>query len=145
MAERLNPWRGVAIALTILGILDAGYLTWAHYSNASVLCAGSNQCDIVQESVYASVAGVPVALLGFAGYVIMLILLLLEQREGSLVQNIPVILFGLTLVGAAYSAYLTYLELYVILAICPYCVASAVIMAALFAITIYRLFASETD
>ncbi|MEJ2149476.1 MAG: vitamin K epoxide reductase family protein, partial [Chloroflexota bacterium] len=51
----------------------------------------------------------------------------------------PMLAFGLTLVGTLYSAYLTYLELFVIFAICPYCVTSAVIMVALFGLALYRL------
>lgn len=139
MARQFELLRRISIALAILGILVAGYLTWADLTKSEVVCIGSNGCGIVQNSSYSSVAGIPVALLGLVGYVAILGLLLLEYRGGQLADNTPLILFGLTLLGVAYSAYLTYLELFVILAICLYCVASAVIMAALFGIAVYRV------
>lgn len=132
--------RRISIGLAVLGLLVAGYLTWTHYANASVQCiGGSNECDIVQSSSYSMIAGFPVALLGLIGYVMILGLLFLEEKGGRLAENAPLLLFGLTLVGVAYSAYLTYLELAVIGAICQYCVASAILMTALFGIATYRV------
>ena len=131
--------RRISIGLSLLGILIAGYLTWAHYANATVLCIGSNGCEIVQQSVYSTVAGTPVALFGLIGYVVIAGLLVVEENRALFSSAIPLLIFGLTLIGAAYSIYLTYLELFVIFAICQYCVTSAIIMVILFTIAIYRM------
>ena len=140
MTAHITLLRRISIGLAVAGLLVAGYLTWTHYSNSSVQCfGGSNECDVVQSSAYSSVAGIPVALLGLVGYILILGLLLVEEKGGRLAENAPLLLFGLTLVGIAYSAYLTYLELAVIRAICQYCVASAILMAALFGVAVYRL------
>jgi len=139
MTSRITLLRRISIGLTVLGLLVAAYLTWTHYSHSSVQCiGGSNECDVVQSSSYSSVAGFPVALLGLLGYIAILGLLLAEEKGGRLAENAPLLLFGLTLIGVAYSAYLTYLELAVIHAICQYCVTSAIIMTILFGIAAYR-------
>jgi uncharacterized membrane protein len=104
-----------------------------------VICIGSNGCDIVQQSIYSTIAGLPVAILGLVGYSVILALLLLEQKGGHGLRHIPLILFGVTLIGAAYSIYLTYLEIFVLFAICEYCAASAIIMLALFGFAVNSL------
>lgn len=140
MTARITLLRRISMGLGVLGLLVAGYLTWTHYSNSSIQCiGGSNECDIVQASSYSTIAGFPVALLGLIGYIAILGLLLIEEEGGRLAENAPLLLFGLTLIGVAYSTYLTYLELAVIHAICQYCVTSAIIMTALFGIAIYRI------
>jgi uncharacterized membrane protein len=64
----------------------------------------------------------------------------LEAREGFWQEYSPLIVFGITLAGLIYSAYLTYLEIAVIKAICPFCVISAIVMAGLFVLSSMRLF-----
>ena len=140
MTERLTLLRRISIGLAVVGIFVAGYLTWSHYTHSSVQCiGGSNECDIVQGSVYSSIAGFPVALLGLLAYIAILGLLVIEEKGARLAENAPLVLFGMTLIGFAYSVYLTYLELAVIHAICQYCVTSAVLMTILFGIAIYRV------
>ena len=99
-------------------------------------------CDTVRLSPYSKVAGVPVAFVGLLGYLTILGILVLEKTSSPLGQNGPIFVFGLSLVGALYSIYLTYLELFVIYAICPYCVASAVIMVIVFGMAVCRMILS---
>jgi len=127
--------------LAVLGLLTAVYLTAIHWSDEGVLCTPDGGCDTVRKSRYSEIGGIPVAILGAAGYVAILGLLLTEELEGPLSEVAPMLLFIFTLIGVLYSAYLTYLELFVILAICPYCVISAIIMTLLFIIALYRLLA----
>jgi uncharacterized membrane protein len=84
----------------------------------------------VQSSPYAKLGGVPVAIVGLAGYLAVLASLALPDRA---------LTAFLALVGAGFSAYLTYLELAVIDAVCQWCVASAVIMTALALASVARL------
>jgi uncharacterized membrane protein len=53
--------------------------------------------------------------------------------------HIPLAVFGISLIGVLYSAYLTYLELFVILAVCKWCVASAVIMVVFFLLSLFEV------
>jgi uncharacterized membrane protein len=126
--------------LALAGIGVSGYLTWTHLANRAIACGGSQGCDIVQQSVYSEVVGVPVALLGLLAYVALLALTLLRGRlPEELDAYIPLAVFGIALIGVLYSAYLTYLELYVIDAICRWCVSSAIIMAAILLLSLLDL------
>jgi uncharacterized membrane protein len=114
------------IALAGMGV--SAYLTYAHYADQSVACAVVHGCQTVQQSQYARLAGVPIALLGgllYAG--------LLGSSAAWAVRGLwwwGLAAWFLALSGTAYSAYLTYLELEVIKAICVWCVTSAVLLAA---------------
>ena len=120
-----------ALFLSLIGLIDAAYLAWLKIANTEASC-GIGGCDVVNSSIYSEVAGIPVALLGVGGYVCIIGLLLLESRAEFWKENVPTFLFGITLIGLLYSIYLTYLELFVIHAVCPYCVVSAIVMLILF-------------
>jgi uncharacterized membrane protein len=120
-------------ALAAAGALIAGYLTWVHFAELEPFCVGGGgACERVQSSPYARLAGVPVAVIGLAGYLAILASLALPDRS---------LTAFLALVGAGFSAYLTYLELAVIHAICQWCVASAIVMSLLAAAATARLLA----
>ncbi len=126
--------------LSMAGMGVSGYLTWAHLAGQSVACGQSRGCDIVQQSVYSEVGGIPVAVLGLVAYTTLLTLTLLQGRiSEDLDGYIPLAIFGISLIGVLYSAYLTYLELYVIYAICRWCVSSAIIIAAIFLLSLVDL------
>jgi uncharacterized membrane protein len=131
--------RRLTLLLAVVGVGIAGYLTWVHYAGIKVVClAGGGGCEKVQSSTYAELAGVPVALFGLIGYVgILLSLLALPDETGRLAVAF------LSLVGFGFSMYLTWAELFRIHAICQWCVASAVIMTALAAISLVRLLRYE--
>jgi uncharacterized membrane protein len=136
MTDRL---RVVAIAISVLGIAIAGYLTYVHYAGLHPLCLSSGGCERVQSSHYAKVAGVPVAVIGLAGYAAILGSLLVRGEAGLA----GTALFAL--VGFGFSAYLTYLELFKIHAICQWCVASAVLMTGIAALAVTRLLVAEEE
>lgn len=129
-----------AAALALLGTAIAGYLTWVHVWGLEPFCVGGGgACERVQTSPYASLAGAPVAVLGLVGYLAILASLALP---GPLGRSITAFL---ALAGAGFSAYLTYLELAVIHAICQWCVASAVVMTALAAVAVTRMVRAEIE
>ena len=126
--------------LALVGMGVSGYLTWAHLAGRSVACGQSQGCDIVQQSIYSEVGGIPIALLGLAAYMALFALTFLRGHIlGGLQDFIPLAIFGISLIGVLYSAYLTYLELYVIDAICRWCVSSAIIMTAIFLLSLLDL------
>jgi len=135
--------RGLRVALLAVaaaGVPVAGYLTWVHYAGLQPLCVGGGGgCERVQSSAYAKLGGVPVAVLGLGGY---LAILAAALAPGELARLATA---GLALVGAAFSAYLTYLELFVIDAICQWCVASAVLMALLAVLAVWRVLAAPVE
>jgi uncharacterized membrane protein len=100
------------------------------------VCAIAHGCDVVQKSRYASLFGVPVALLGLAGYVAILASLM---RDGDAARAATTLV---ALTGFGFSAWLTYVEVARLDAICIWCVGSAVCMTALAVLSVWRLLAT---
>lgn len=124
----------VAAVLTLAGLGIAGYLTYVHYAGIDPVCAGgSSGCHVVQASDYAELAGVPVPLLGLIGYLLIGASLFVPGDRGRATAMF------LALAGAGFSIYLTYLELFVIDAICQWCVGSAIVMVLLAIVTTARM------
>ena len=95
-------------------------------------------------SSYAELLGIPVALLGVLTYLALLGTAMLIWRRlyedlASLVQ------FFLAAIGVAFSGYLTYIELFVLRAICPWCVLSAILITLIAGLSVRQLRAMETD
>ncbi len=130
-----------AYVLAGIGLSVSVYLAWMKLSNSEIFCAGIGDCDVVNSSPYAEIGGIPIALFGAAAYAVLLGLIAVDAKPGFLGQNAGLMIFGITLAGTLYSAYLTYIEIAVIKAICPYCVVSAVAMVALFGLAVWRLVA----
>jgi uncharacterized membrane protein len=129
--------RGLRIAtagLALVGVAIAGYLTWVHYAGLHPFCVGGGGgCEKVQSSRWAELAGIPVAVLGLAGYLTLLATLALPEELGRSAAAF------IALVGLGFSAWLTYVELAKIDAVCQWCVASAVVMALLAIVSVTRL------
>ena len=130
--------RAAAAAVVLVGIGIAGYLTWAHYSGTAVACVRGGGCETVQQSSYAEIAGVPVALLGLLSYSAILVLIAWDSENARLGAA------TLAFVGLLFSAYLLVLQLFVIDAVCVWCLANDVLIApALALLTGLRLRGSE--
>lgn len=134
MSER--SLRAAIAALAALGLGVAGYLTYLHYHGGEPVCLVGGGCETVQQSRYAELAGVPVALLGLLGYAGILAALGVPGEPGRAAGAL------LALVGFGMSAYLTYRELFTIDAVCTWCVTSAVLMTALAVLCSWRVVAA---
>jgi len=131
--------RTAALVLAVLGIGVAGYLVYVHYAHIKPVCNIAHGCETVQKSEYAKLAGVPVALLGLLGYIIIFASLLVRQGEAA-----RMVAAFTALVGFGFSMYLTYRELFTIDAICQWCVASAVLMTLLAIVCTWRVVRFES-
>lgn len=127
----------IYIGLSVLGLLDSIYLSWLKLTNNTAMCANIGDCDAVNSSVYAEIYGIPIAILGALAYLMIIGVVLFGERIFG--ESDGLILFGLSLVGFLYSAYLTYIEVAVIHAICPYCVVSALLISTIFVLSIIDL------
>ena len=92
--------RQVAIVLALIGLGVAGYLTYIHYEGIKPVCGLGGDCEKVQTSEWADLAGVPVALLGLLGYAGILATLFIEREEALIAGAL------IALVGFGFSAYL---------------------------------------
>jgi uncharacterized membrane protein len=126
--------RALLALLAVAGALNSAYLTWSYLQGITPVCVGdSSGCETVQTSRYAEVLGVPVAALGVIAYAGLL--------GSALIRDARAALFGLfvALVGTLFSAYLTYVEFFVIQALCQWCVANAALMVASLPLTALRV------
>lgn len=132
-------FKWASIVTAILGGLDAAYLLIYKLTSAQAMCLGSGDCATVNASRYSEIFGIPVSLLGLLAYLAIIGIHALETRSRFFEQNGNLLIFGLSLAGVVFSAYLTYIGLYVIDAVCPFCVASAIFITLIFVLSIVRL------
>ena len=116
----------ISAILAVLGVAVSAYLTAIHYDDGLLVC-GLSDCHTVQTSDYAEVVGIPVALLGLGMYVTLLGLTTLRRLRPDTTVYATATAFALTLAGVIFAGYLTYVELFVLEAICQWCVVSAVL------------------
>lgn len=120
----------IGVAVTALaGAGVAGYLTYVHYQPEALVCTGgSSGCETVQESEYATLAGIPVAVLGLAAFVSVLVLTAIDTARTRLATAV------LALTGLAFAAYLVVLQAFVIDAWCIWCLVNDVLIVPVLAV-----------
>jgi uncharacterized membrane protein len=123
-------------ALALVGAGIAGYLTYTRYAHVTIACT-TGGCETVQSSDYAEIVGIPVAVLGLAGYVAIFATALFPGELARVAGA------GLALGGLAFSVYLIFVQVFAIGALCQWCLASDVVMALLAAATLARLRAPQ--
>lgn len=126
------------IVLATIGVGLASYLTYVHYSGTPPVCTPGGSCLKVQTSIYSKLAGVPVALMGLIGYILILGSLLVRESERARLATL-----ALTTGGFGFSAYLTYRELFSLKAICEWCASSAILMMILFCLAAWNFLRGE--
>jgi uncharacterized membrane protein len=109
------------------------------------MCLGNGGCHDVNFSSYSEIGKIPVSVFGMIAFLAIAGILFMESRIKLVKENGPLAIFGISLAGVAFSAYLTWLEIYVIHAICPFCVTSAIIVTLIFILAIIRLFFQTTN
>lgn len=128
--------RRASTFVAVAGLAIAGYLTVVHYAGGEPVCAIAHGCATVQKSHYAELLGVPVALVGLLGYAGILAALARDGEQGRTAAAF------LSLAGFGFSAWLTYVEVARLDAICIWCVGSAICMTLLAGLSAVRLVAA---
>jgi uncharacterized membrane protein len=127
---------GTAV-LSLAGLLISAYLWMFKHGYIGTLACGTGGCETVQLSPYSQFLGVDVAALGFLAYAALLALAMLGLQPAWLDRREPTrAALLLSAGGVVFAVYLTWLELFVIHAICRWCVASAVIIVAVFVLSL---------
>ena len=124
--------RAAIFALALAGLGITSYLVAVRYSGGQILCS-TGGCETVQHSRYAKVAGVPVAVLGLVGYLVLL--------ASSTLRGEPAAFVGAAVAatGLVFALYLVYVQVELIGATCEWCLASDGVLAALVPLTLLRL------
>jgi uncharacterized membrane protein len=117
-------WGVALVALTAVATGIAAYLAWSKFSGTPPACAVAHGCETVEQSQYASVFGIPVALFGVAGSTVSLVGAIVWWRRSD--RRGLLLTYVVGLMSLPVLAYLTYLELAVIKAVCVWCVSYAI-------------------
>lgn len=129
-------WKMALIVMAIVGIADTSYLTYTRYENKILNCFGHtqvNSCQVVAQSAYSTVLGVPISLIGLAFYIFVLTIAVMSLKDKfTFLLNT---LLPLSVLAFLFSVRLTYLQVYVIESICYYCLVSALISVLLLMIS----------
>lgn len=127
----VRNWYKWSIPISVIGGLAvAGYLTFIESTGTAAVCGPLGGCQEVQTSKYAILFGIlPVGLLGFLGYIAILVAWFLWQYGPQTLNKLAVLsIWGMCIFGVLFSIYLTFLEPFVIGATCMWCISSAVLM-----------------
>jgi uncharacterized membrane protein len=131
---RAPTWRGrespsaLVPMLAAVGLVVAGYLSYIEASGAVAVCGPVGDCNAVQQSAYARVLSIPVGIIGLAGYVAIALAWLIGHGTSRIATWGVASQFLMVFAGVLVSAYLTFLEPFVIGATCLWCLSSAVLM-----------------
>ncbi len=132
----MNRRQAIAV-LALAGLFISLYLYLYKIGKIGTLACGTGACETVQLSPQSRFLGVEVALIGAVGYLVLLVLAALASAPGFAAVAWPVRWLAVLSGGAvAFTLYLKSLELFVIHAICWWCVASAVIIAIIFVLAV---------
>ena len=131
-----KKWKHAIVSLSAVGLFDTSYLTYSHFQSQILSCFGHtivNGCQVVTESIYSTVLGVPIALIGLGYYAFIIIAALLSYKpKFNFLLNS---LLPITALAVLFSLRLTYLQISVINYICYYCILSAVLSVMLLGIS----------
>ena len=139
--RRLGPVALIQVLAAVIALLISLYLSGTKLAGGLPACLPGGGCETVALSEYSSVFGVPVAYLGTGYSVVLLAAIIAALRQGD--RRLLYVTYALALVGVVFVAYLTYLELFVIRAICQWCVGYAIANVAIFVATAVAVQRSE--
>jgi uncharacterized membrane protein len=130
----------------LIGLADSIYLFILKVTNNQTMCLkGLGDCWSVNLSSYSEIYGIPVSAFGAMAYILLLVLLIPKVLPWISPVVKDQLAFGITFAGFIYSIYLTYLEIAVIKAVCPFCIVSAVMMTVLFISSLLRLVQNRSE
>jgi uncharacterized membrane protein len=120
-AATRGRYAAILAGIALAGTAIAAYLTWVKLTGGVPACGPLAGCETVQTSDYSTIMGIPVSVLGLAYQLTILALVVTWWRTGD--RRALMATYALGLVGVAFAAYLVYLQLFVIGAVCTWCAA----------------------
>lgn len=121
MAGFRNPFTIASLVLAVVGLGLSAYLTYVHYNIDALVCSGGG-CELVQTSQYSEMFGIPIAIFGLLMFLTLIGAIVLREMRPETSDLVSTAILMILLTAVLYWAYLTWLELNVIHAICQWCV-----------------------
>ena len=137
--------RTLSLILVVAGLFVSGYLSYVKLTEVPMVCVSSSvaggafNCEVVQNSVYSRLFGIPIAWMGFVVYILLGAILVLENRAAFLREYGMMLFFGLNLFAWLFSMWLVYVQFVRLQALCPWCLAHETIITILFVVSTIRL------
>lgn len=138
-SQSLFTAKNFALVLIVIGLLISGYLSSVVLIDAPIICTENQtfSCGTVQASRYSELYGVPVAYLGFGLYAVLGLLLFFEDRSDFLAEYGYIFIFFGGIIGWLFSMWLVYVQFFIILALCQWCLAHEANFTVLFGVILY--------
>lgn len=133
--------RWLSLLLIVIGIGVSGYLTYVKLTDVAMICVedGAFNCDVVQNSAYSRLLGIPIAYMGLGTYLVLGGLLLFGDRIPVIRDYNLVLFFAINLFAFLFSMWLVYVQVGILEALCMWCLAHEIIITILFVISSVRL------
>jgi uncharacterized membrane protein len=133
--------RTLSLILIVAGLFVSGYLSYVKLTEVPMVCVGGGvfNCEVVQNSVYSKLFGIPIAWLGFAVYIVLGAILVLEDRAAFLREYGMILFFGINLFAWLFSMWLVYVQFVLLQALCPWCLTHETIITVVFIVSVIRM------
>lgn len=132
--RRLHP-AIVLASLDLVGLLIAGYLSWVELRGELPACGPLKGCEEVALSAYSRIGGIPVAVFGVGLSLALLGLAIAWWRTND--GRLLAAHYGLSLLGVVFEVYFTWLQLFVIGAVCVWCASYGISLVARFLVALW--------
>lgn len=132
-----KPLTLLSLLLALVGLGLSAYLTYVHFNPSALTCSVGG-CDVVQGSQFSTMFGVPIAMFGLAMFLTLIAGIILREIRTDWAELISTAIVMILVAAVIYWAYLTYLELRVIYAVCQWCVATSIATLLLLVVEGYR-------
>lgn len=131
----------ISVILVVIGIGISGYLSYVKLTEVPMVCVAGSvfNCEVVQNSIYSRLFGIPIAWLGLAVYIVLGILLFTQNRSAFMREYGVMLQFGIILFGWLFSMWLVYVQFVRLQALCPWCLSHEANFTILFIVSIMRL------
>ncbi len=142
MTEKQKKLNRVVFILSLVGLFIAIYVLQSFLRQSSIVCVNEG-CELVRKSPHSYLLGIPVPGFGAVGYFLLIVLSILKTAKNS--RWISRCMLGIASFGIAFVAWFTYTEVFIIKALCTWCVISAVIMYSIFFLLLKSYFVEKGE
>lgn len=132
-----QPLTLASLVLALAGFVLSAYLTYVHYQPGALVC-GTGGCEVVQQSKYSEMFGIPIAIFGLLMFAALIALVVIRELRPEYSDIISTLVLMILVAAILYWAYLTYIELNVLYAVCQWCVATSITSVLLLLVESYR-------